>query len=65
VIATIPFLGYAFGVAHLPLARLGLGLLILALVLLRPLPGLLRARDRRPLVSFGSRRGRPHAHGRS
>jgi signal peptidase len=65
VIATIPFLGYAFGVARLPLARLGLGLLILALVLLRPLPGLLRARDRRPLVPFGSRRGRPHAHGHS
>jgi signal peptidase len=70
VIATIPLLGYAFGVARLPLARLALGLLILAFVLLpllRPSRRRRRGRagDRHPLVSFGSRRGRAHAHGHS
>jgi signal peptidase len=70
VIATIPLLGYAFGLARLPLVRLGLGVLILALVLLQLLlPSRLRqrgrARDPRPLTTFGSRRPRPHAHGHS
>jgi signal peptidase len=68
VIATIPFLGYAFGVARLPIVRLGLGLLILALVVL---PLLLpsrqrqhgRSQDPRPLMSFGGRRGRLDAQG--
>jgi signal peptidase len=70
VIASIPLLGYAFGVARLPIVRLGLGVLILALVLLPLLlPSRLRQRgragDARPLATFGSRRPRPHAHGPS
>jgi signal peptidase len=70
VVATIPLLGYAFGVARLPAARLALGLLILALVLLPLLRSSRlrrrgRAGDRHPPLSFGSRRGRAHAHGHS
>jgi signal peptidase len=33
VIATIPYLGYVFGTLRLPLARLGVGLLVLSFVL--------------------------------
>jgi signal peptidase len=53
VVATVPYVGYLFGVARMPIVRLGTG--VLALLLL--LPTLLAAR---PSRRFGAPHGPPH-----